>query len=581
MADSKVTTRGIKLRGLVYGLVLVAAGSAALLLNLSADGGQVRGQAGNPYELSGWLYGQNYGWISLNSGNCPEADGLCCGVACGAAYSVMISSSSDDIHGWAWSPNVGWICFGDGNAYPDSGCTGTPPSGSLGASFASSTGRLSGWAKVISMDDEGWIHLGSTSATSTPGHYLPACYNCTKSTTTIESCATCFASTVFDGETIPGDVDSFVMGAGKVCSDCRSCQKIDSIDGQSSRVECSNDCSGGCQAYGSLVDSDSGNLVGWIWNGSYDSENVLHGGGWLRFYNGSGLLAPWLETKYAPVFTQKSIRQWAASGNANASYCIYAQSLYGIRSASLSCPTYPVSDVNLAYPTSSSTQNVYRNSLGKIDVFGLSTSTRSAGVVQYNKYGNRIYDASALSGAVTLDNGVWVSNGNLTISGLTINNGSTYGNGTVVVNGDLIINGNVNYQTASGVSDLKKLASVAWIVKGDVIVSGSVTSLAGAFIVLGENGVTCRFDDGSICTVGVDYPQYQQNGYGVFFSGSSASQLTVRGVIAAKAYDFRRVYASSAQGSERILYDGRLMANTPPGLRSFSEGLPLVRDFQY
>jgi len=219
--------------------------------------------------------------------------------------------------------------------------------------------------------------------------------------------------------------------------------------------------------------------------------------------------------------------------------------------------------------------------LGKIDIYGLTTSTKVINNVKYNKYGNIISDASELSGEVDLNNKVYYSNGDLTLAGLTIKNGLKYGNGTVIVNGNLTLNGDILYSTTSNPLSISQLASVAWIIKGDLIINGSVKNLSGAFMVLGNGIATCKFQDGSDCYSGVDFPKYLANGYGTIFSGSSSDQLTVYGLIAAKAYDLRRKYIDPLAGSEQIIFDGRLTANPPPGFKSFSESLPVIRDFQY
>ena len=76
------------------------------------------------------------------------------------------------------------------------------------------------------------------------------------------------------------------------------------------------------------------------------------------------------------------------------------------------------------------------------------------------------------------------------------------------------------------------------------------------------------------------YPKFSRTGHGIFFSGSSESPLTVVGLVIARAFGWERSYSNIKQGSERIIYDGRLIANPPPGLKGFAEGLPVIRDFE-
>ncbi|MFA6422629.1 MAG: hypothetical protein WCV92_04485 [Candidatus Buchananbacteria bacterium] len=597
-----------------YGVIIICILillTSALFLNFKMS--NVLGETQSPYTLLGWMYSQNYSWISMNFINCKDNQYCTCqnGLSCAGQtpsipYAVNIATTSNEIYGYGWSSYVGWVCFGNGNNHMlggiPYGCTGTPPNATpLQASFDSASGKISGWAKVLSLGDMGWISLGtSTSDGLAPSANLPSCYNCSSickqwtptgveeaPTTTpcvVEQldCKICFSTIKFDGINIPSPtVDSVGGGSGLICENCSDCTRVSStIDITTSRTECQNNCSK-CTKYGSSLNLNDGSVVGWAWNGYKESSNTF-GSGWIHF-NGNGevkILAPWLETKYGSVFSEKGIRQWAGSGGNNATYCIFAQSIYGIKTASISCPN-PISDINIKYVTSTATQNIYRNALGKIDIYGLTTSTNSVNTIKYNKYGNSIVDidVTPLTGSISLDNKVFVSDQDVTIDGLTIKNGSKNGNGTIIINGNLTINGDIVYDNTSNPSNVKQLASIAWIVKGDLIISGNVKNVVGAFIVLGD-GSSCKYDDGSDC-LDRDYPKYLQNGYGTIFSGSSPNQLIVYGLIAAKAYDFRRQYADPENGSETIVYDGRLVANPPPGFGGFAESLPVIRDFQY
>ena len=568
-------------------IVLLFILSCSFLL-LSFENQKVAGESETPYSLMGWLWSENYGWISLNSGNCINV------YECnskGINYSVNISSSTNEISGYGWSEYIGWICFG-------STCAGieddSPPTGQFKAEYSSSTGRISGWAKVLSLESDGWIHLGSEQVSATRQSLYPACYNCEaeceewatveegeesycikNDDLSFESCKTCFTATKFDGEDIPTEIDSAVGGgSGNICENCSECEKKEDLS-ENFRVECKK-CSN-CKKYGSALDLNTGSLLGWAWNGyNKDNNGIYQGIGWINFYGLAKVLAPWLETQYGSIFTQKGIRQWAGSGGNNATFCIYAQTLENMKTSS-QCPTDPIRNVAIEYP-STNNSNIYRNALGKIDIYGLTTSTKTINNVKYNKYGN-VIENFVPSDEIFLENKIYVSAGNVTIvNPLQIQNGFENGNGTIVVNGNLNINNNVTYDSAA--TDLKKLASVAWIVKGDLIIDGNVDNLAGIFIVLG-NGSECLYENGLRCNNSDQYPKYKANGHGIVFSGASNKSLTIHGLLAAKAFDFRRYFADMAMGSERIIYDGRLIANPPPGFASFAEGMPVIRDFEY
>lgn len=104
--------------------------------------------------VTGWAWSGSIGWISLN---CTNLD------TCATSnYGVTLDDKPGDsgtaiMSGYAWSETVGWICFG-------STCTGNTPEGT--ASYAEfrdvnegKTNQMWGWAKVVSLNSEGWISL--------------------------------------------------------------------------------------------------------------------------------------------------------------------------------------------------------------------------------------------------------------------------------------------------------------------------------------------------------------------------------------------------------------------------------------
>lgn len=68
-------------------------------------------EEGNPddFELRGWAWNDNFGWISLYCG----ADGKNQGLDCGSIeYGVKVDLSDDGrMYGWAWGDNIGWLSF--------------------------------------------------------------------------------------------------------------------------------------------------------------------------------------------------------------------------------------------------------------------------------------------------------------------------------------------------------------------------------------------------------------------------------------------------------------------------------------
>ena len=92
--------------------------------------------------LSGYAWSSNIGWISFS----------------GANYGVVGDATTGNLSGYAWSPNIGWVSFGQTSGCPGSGCT-TQPNVNL------TTGAVTGWAKALSADNngwDGWIKLGGS-----------------------------------------------------------------------------------------------------------------------------------------------------------------------------------------------------------------------------------------------------------------------------------------------------------------------------------------------------------------------------------------------------------------------------------
>ncbi|MFA5029187.1 MAG: hypothetical protein WC518_00355 [Patescibacteria group bacterium] len=566
------------------------------------------------YDLAGWLWSDNYGWISLSSDNCKLPD---C-IPGPNDYGVRLNSNNT-VSGYAWSNNVGWICFGET-------CSGVAPDGG-GPRIVldDNSGRLSGWAKVVSLADQGWISLGSGEVLGEIKGEI--CYDCkpvcedwtayrrcdgkgcqesnTKcqageigctnvepcvvySEEKYERCNTCFSETFFCNNENdcrqPPDSDPVVGGSGKICSDCQlNCHKEFDPLKKNNRIVC--DKCFRCRNYGVssevLADFSNGEILGWGWNGIKEGSNWVGGAGWVHFNTGRGafIVYPWLETLYGAIYSSNEVRQRAGLIDNNATYCIFAKDV--IRVSSARCEERVISDVNINFPSLEAETN-YRNALGKIDYTGLVTPVVVEG--KTNKYGNEIIkigDGWLGPQGNVLDDKVYYREGDLTIgsSGLVFNNApedsQQKGNGIIVIDGDLRVNGDVSYN-GQLTDDLRQLSSVAWLVRGDVIINGDVKRLAGAFIIMGK-GNDCEELAGSQ----PDYPHYRQNSCGVFFSGESDKSLTSLGLIISRAFDFRRTFASRKQGAERIIYDGRLIANPPPGLEGFVEKLPVIRDFSF
>lgn len=580
------------------------------------------------FKLAGWIWTDNYGWISMNSENPEIADKEMYPTS---PYQTTVTG--DDIAGWGWSSSVGWVCFGatcDSSTVcgliPFNECRDVyhyynpayAPPGAYQAKI-NSNHTITGWAKVLSLGDNGWIHLGmGVSVGSQPGTH---CYDCKAScaeltpypdpetgavtfgqpcvrtsTTAFDSCNVCFTRTKYktdptkSGYLPDENIESAPGGSGNTCFECGNenskCNKSIEND-PNSPISCP--ICNSCYFFGGAKDDSNGMLLGWSWNGNDNGSGGLakYGAGWVQLnptMGGAGIVYPWLQTQYGTVFGEKTFKQKSSISGFNATYCIFAESVANFKSEK--CAT-TYSGIAIKFPLSTADENVYRNALGNLDLKGLTTVANRTGgssSQDYNKYGNMIETQTgeniAWSQTKNFNNQVNIVNGNLTLrDGFKVMNGlgNRKGNGIVIVSGDLTIENDFDYETNTPTDDLRQLASIAWVVKGDIIVKPNVKNIVGAYIALGRNNQAC-FLSGS---------KYILNQCGVFDSGTNAlasiedKPLKISGLLMAKAFNFLRTYSSISVGSEQIVYDGRLSANPPPGLKGLIESLPLIRDFQY
>lgn len=109
--------------------------------------------------IFGWAWNPVIGWISMN--NCEYGSG-CNG---GVGYGANLTESGDyELTGYIWNNNVGWIRLDAG--YPDGG----KPEYSV--RFDSGSRRFSGWAKILSLGDDGWIKFAKDSYDTGSDYYV-------------------------------------------------------------------------------------------------------------------------------------------------------------------------------------------------------------------------------------------------------------------------------------------------------------------------------------------------------------------------------------------------------------------------
>lgn len=140
--------------------------------------------------------------------------------------------------------------------------------------------------------------------------------------------------------------------------------------------------------------------------------------------------------------------------------------------------------------------------------------------------------------------------------------GNQNGAGLIIVDGDLTINGSGDLLQYEGntPSVIKNLASVGWLVRGKVVVDSLITNIVGAYLVSGDKNTS-------------NAGEFQILGGGT----SKNPQLIIQGAIAAKKIILGRNFTSddgSGEPAEKIVADGRILLNTPPGFYDVLRTLP-------
>ncbi|MFH0854192.1 MAG: hypothetical protein V1891_01740 [bacterium] len=481
-------------------------------------------KAGELDTMSGWLWSSTMGWISLNDLNC-DADN--CDVY-GIDYGVNVNQADGKVIGEAWSENFGWICFG---ATCSDWGTGTAPDGT--APDASFDGvKFLGWANIRSLENDGWFKLQGPAVTAA-GKIGASCFDCYYEEGT--KCKSCFTEISSQNYGLIGDV----------CYDCATCAT-------SSLPYTCEQC-GSCNNYGLVVDSNEKQVYGWAWGGSDNNKGI----GWLKAYEYNAIYGPfaWLETKYGNVYSKQQIEAKSAPpGRYNATYCIQASGIVtGFNTENgcslISSPGYE----EILFPEAS---NLYTNVLGKIDFDGI-IAGRHGEVEIINKNNAKVKDITKDENdndrqCIELGGKIYQVRGNLSIDKELEFSNTAQGDasGLIIVEGNLNIFKNTFYDS-SGVTRMKDLASVGWLVKGDLVIAPAVSQVVGAFYVEGENGIS---------------------------TGDLATPLTVYGLMIAKKYEFQREYMSINRGAEQVIYDGRTLINTPPGMDDLTKALPLYKE---
>lgn len=557
----------------------------------------------------GWAWSSSFGWISLNCYNYYQ--GILKDDCAKSKFGIDIQPVAGILTGYAWSSHFGWIDFQPNGAFP------------AGQSYSTRIGDddlVRGWAKVLTLGDNGWINFQGDDCSTVsdcavsgkaPAYVLDSysndgqsslCYNCNrykrscrggtnngKSCDSNEVCGTGFTcsgpyvlnengvllcSLCFSGHgpnrCLEADTPSCTNGmkypTGSICAVdpnlketgdfyCSQCKEYaSSPPNESEKIVSCGRCPR-CYSYGVGLNRETNRLAGWAWNGI----DKVKGIGWIQFDpNHTGVHGPWLETKFGGVYSQGSVG--SVSTNAppthqfSATYEILAGGTITHFSTQSGNDFSQESFDDFSFPT---VDTLYTNALGRLDFNG----------IYAGQYGRVIPIIFSTDIPKQLGGAVYHSSGSLELSSplefvagdLARQNGA----GLIIVEGDLLIRHNINYANLP-VHKLKNLPSVAWIVKGDVVIDPSVTEVVGAFIILG-NGKEKK------CPALLA----SSNGCGRLSTGASSQPFDLYGFIMARQFNFQRNFFSTDRGSERFIYDGRALSNTPPGLGDLGQVLPI------
>jgi hypothetical protein len=467
----------------------------------------------------------------------------------GAIFSIAFvfnsaSAVESAIEGNIWSENIGWVSPNVNDSRFG------PFSVDYSVLFDDETRNLAGymWSERV-----GWLCFGQSCADAGLGSSpasgdgsIPAVVS---DSGLIDSWAN-WVTLGSDGWTdllgdqiLIGDFSNKVACRNCEAGNCGFCFENDDNNGAGFIYENCSGCSdlscSSCQnkyQHGVGLDFIKKELVGWAWNANNLGES---GFGWLHF--GEDIEPkPYLQTVDGDVYAGTMQGTALSQGNYNATFLLqssgsinkfYSEYEY-TQSSDWKVENYDA--LNLP-----DEQNNYTSSIGKIDFPGLYAG--QYGVVDV------ITNQSGIPSALALNGKVYYHQGDLEIASNKIfkaGTGDSDGSGTIIVNGDLNINDNMNYLD-SGLSSWENLPSVGFIVKGDLIISPNVTNLVGNFYV-----------EGAVST------------------GVSVNQLEVGGIMIAKNFNLQRTYQENREPAEKIIYDKRILMNTPPGFEDLVKGLP-------
>ncbi|MBP9864519.1 hypothetical protein KBC54_03670 [Patescibacteria group bacterium] len=251
----------------------------------------------------------------------------------------------------------------------------------------------------------------------------------------------------------------------------------------------------------------------------------------------------WIQAKFGDVYAKAGIS--AQGTKSSGTYCLSSTGqISGISSGSKCTETAAPS---LSLPSS---ETKYQGTLGALDIPGIISG-------RYGKVDKNGIIPASLGGKV------YHVKGNYTLNPIIFQNGSIEterGNGLLFVDGgDLTISGNLSYASPNLSRYLRNLASFGVIVTkdsngngGNILIQPGVTSIVGAYFAEG------MIDTGTL--------------------GANDQPLQILGLMAAHQFKLERKSLDPLKASETVIFDGRAVANPPPGMQSVSQSLPTSKN---
>ncbi|MFA6512300.1 MAG: hypothetical protein WCV86_04225 [Patescibacteria group bacterium] len=495
------------------------------------------------------------------------------------------------------------------------------------------TGIMSGWGRLLSLASTinetnvtpgGWVKFLGSEVSGFTGD-LYECVNCQESALGYH-CRLCFLPDPTVGNPFPGlcsrttpanpgectgrcsnDLSGTcttdaTCGAGEACLPNGWCDGVVGASACFSNSDCpGTECtnigftcdttSATCYRYGTGLDTSSGKFHGFAWSndvGWVDMSRVRYGN------------QPWFQTLQGNIFSADNVGDASnvTPVKCNATYRITAVgTLENVCSASAANPFEVPFEVDadlgdnlITSDSDKSLETVFgatdlagllNDNDGDFipDAFGIGKGRYASELVNLNNGPTRtIFDAQLGGGGLLLDNKVYYycgepcGNSTLELSDGLILNGTAddeSGDGTLVVLGDLIFIGDILYKNVQ-VDSLTQLASLGIIVLGDVQIKNSVNEIDATLYALGNP---------ALGVVGQD-PLAGRRAGTIRIDGGTSAQYVHRGLMIAREFSFKRVYGgllSDPDSAEKVIYDGRVVANPPPGFTTLQKALPLLR----